>query len=71
MSRYPQEIPSVPEGTRRVAQAAYPRGSVYMRIRGVVAGVGGAICRPAGATALACGAGAGAWRAKAATYPRS
>jgi transposase len=33
MSLHPQEIPSVPEETRRVAQAAFPRGNVYMRIR--------------------------------------
>jgi transposase len=33
MSLHPQEIPPVPEETRRVAQAAFPRGNVYMRIR--------------------------------------
>jgi transposase len=33
MSLHPQEIPSVPGETRRVAQAASPRGNVYMRIR--------------------------------------
>jgi transposase len=33
MSLHPQEIPPVPEETRRVAQAAFPRSNVYMRIR--------------------------------------
>ena len=33
MSLHPQEIPPVPDETRRVAQAAFPRGNVYMRIR--------------------------------------
>jgi transposase len=33
MSLHPQEIPPVPEETKRVAQAAFPRGNVYMRIR--------------------------------------
>ena len=33
MSLHPQEIPPVPEETRRVAQAAFPRGNLYMRIR--------------------------------------
>jgi transposase len=33
MSLHPQEIPPVPEGTVRVAQAAFPRGNVYMRMR--------------------------------------
>jgi transposase len=33
MSLHPQEIPPVPEETRRVAQAAFPRGNVDMRIR--------------------------------------
>jgi transposase len=33
MSLHPQEIPPVPEETRRVARAAFPRGNVYMRIR--------------------------------------
>jgi transposase len=33
MSLHPQEIPPVPEETRRVAQAVFPRGNVYMRIR--------------------------------------
>jgi transposase len=33
MSLHPQEIPPVPEETRRVAQAAFPRGSVYTRLR--------------------------------------
>ena len=33
MSLQPQEIPPIPEETRRVAQAAFPRGNVYMRMR--------------------------------------
>jgi transposase len=33
MSLHPQEIPPVPEETRRVAQAAFPRGNVYTRLR--------------------------------------
>jgi transposase len=33
MSRHPQEIPAIPEETCRVAQAAFPRGNVYMRLR--------------------------------------
>jgi transposase len=33
MSLRPQEIPPVPEETRRVAQAAFPRGNLYMRLR--------------------------------------
>ena len=33
MSLRPQEIPPVPEETRRVAQAAFPHGNVYMRMR--------------------------------------
>src|ERR671925_1479406 len=33
MSLHPQELPPVPEETRRVARAAFPRGNVYMRIR--------------------------------------
>ena len=33
MSLHPQDIPPVPEETRRVAQAAFPRGNVYMRLR--------------------------------------
>jgi transposase len=33
MSLHPQEIPPVPEETRRVARAAFPRGNVYMRMR--------------------------------------
>jgi transposase len=33
MSLQPQEIPPVPEETRRVAQAAFPRGHGYMRLR--------------------------------------
>ena len=33
MSLHSQEIPPVPEETRRIAQAAFPRGNVYMRLR--------------------------------------
>jgi hypothetical protein len=33
MSLHPQEIPPMPEETRRVAQAAFPRGNVYMHLR--------------------------------------
>ena len=33
MSLHPQDIPPVPEETRRVAQAAFPRGNIYMRLR--------------------------------------
>jgi transposase len=33
MSLHPQEIPPIPEETRRVAHAAFPRGNVYMRLR--------------------------------------
>jgi transposase len=33
MLRHPQEIPPIPEETRRVAQAAFPRGNVYIRLR--------------------------------------
>jgi transposase len=33
MSLHPQEIPPVPEETRGVAQAAFPRGHVYTRRR--------------------------------------
>jgi transposase len=33
MSLHPEEIPAVPEETCRVAQAAFPRGNIYMRMR--------------------------------------
>jgi transposase len=33
LSLHPQDIPPVPEETRRVAQAAFPRGNVYIRMR--------------------------------------
>jgi transposase len=33
MSLHPQEIPPIPEETKRVARAAFPRGNVYMRMR--------------------------------------
>jgi transposase len=33
MSLHPRKIPPVPEETRRVARAAFPRGNTYMRLR--------------------------------------
>jgi hypothetical protein len=33
MSLHPQEVPPVPEETRRVARAAFPRGHVFLRMR--------------------------------------
>ena len=33
MLLHPQGVPPVPEETRRIAQAAFPRGNVYMRMR--------------------------------------
>jgi transposase len=33
MSLHAQEVPPVPEETRRVAHAAFPHGNVYMRMR--------------------------------------
>ena len=33
MSLHPQEIPPIPEATRCVARAAFPRGHVYRRMR--------------------------------------
>ena len=33
MLLHPQEIPPVPDATRHVAQAAFPRGHASMRIR--------------------------------------
>ena len=33
MSLHPQDLPPVPDETRRVAQAAMPRGNIYMRLR--------------------------------------
>jgi transposase len=33
MSLHPQDVPPVPEETRRVARAAFPRGHVCMRMR--------------------------------------
>jgi hypothetical protein len=32
-SLHPQEIPPVPEATRRVARAAFPRDNIYMYMR--------------------------------------
>jgi transposase len=34
MSLHPQEIPPIPEETKRVAHAAFPRGNTDMRVRG-------------------------------------
>lgn len=33
MSLQPQEIAPVPEETRRIAQAAFPKGNLYVRLR--------------------------------------
>jgi transposase len=33
MSVHPREVPPFPEETRRVAQAAFLRGNMYMRMR--------------------------------------
>jgi transposase len=33
MSLRPEEIPPIPEETHRVAEAAFPRGNIYMRMR--------------------------------------
>jgi transposase len=33
MSRQPQEVPPVPDETRRVARAAFPKSNVYIRMR--------------------------------------
>ena len=33
MSLRPKEIPPIPEETRRIAEAAFPRGNIYMRMR--------------------------------------
>jgi Transposase domain (DUF772) len=33
MSLHPQEIAPIPEETRRVANAAFPKGSIYLRMR--------------------------------------
>jgi transposase len=33
MSLHPREISPIPEETRRIAQAAFPRGNLYMRMR--------------------------------------
>src|SRR5262245_39851848 len=33
MSRQPQEVPPVPDETRRVARVAFPKANVYIRIR--------------------------------------
>ncbi len=39
MSMYPQEIGSIPAETMRVARAAYPKGSLAMRLRDEVGGL--------------------------------
>src|SRR6266581_6871116 len=39
MSMYPQEIGSIPAETRRVARAAYPKGSLAMRLRDELGGI--------------------------------
>jgi transposase len=36
MTMYPQEIGSIPEETRRIAQAACPKGTLAMRLRDVL-----------------------------------
>src|SRR5215813_8761468 len=33
MSLQPQEVPAVPDETRRIARAAFPKGNVYIRMR--------------------------------------
>ena len=33
MSLQPQEVPPVPDETRRIARAAFPKGNVYIRRR--------------------------------------
>jgi transposase len=33
MSLQPQELPPVPDETRRIARAAFPKGNVYIRMR--------------------------------------
>ena len=33
MSLHPRPIPAVPEETARVAQAAFPKGNVYLQLR--------------------------------------
>ena len=39
MSLRPQEIPPVPADTVRVAQAAFPRGNIYMLLRDEMGGI--------------------------------
>lgn len=39
MSMYPQELASIPEETARVAHAAYPKGTLAMRLRDELGGV--------------------------------
>ena len=39
MSMYPQEIGPIPAETMRVARAAYPKGSLAMRLRDELGGI--------------------------------
>ena len=39
MSMYPQELGSIPAETMRVARAAYPKGSLAMRLRDELGGI--------------------------------
>jgi transposase len=39
MSMYPQQIGSIPEETMRIARAAYPKGSLAMRLRDELGGI--------------------------------
>lgn len=39
MSMYPQEIGTIPAETMRVARAAYPKGSLAMRLRDELGGL--------------------------------
>ncbi len=40
MSLKPELVPPIPEETKRVAEAAFPKGSKYMRMRFVRASTG-------------------------------
>jgi hypothetical protein len=39
MSLHPRETPPVPEETHRIAQAGFPRGNVYIRMRHELGGI--------------------------------
>ncbi len=39
MSMYPHEIGAIPAETMRVARAAYPKGSLAMRLRDELGGI--------------------------------